>query len=391
VTTTVVVGSSTLPDAREAAAEAARGALSRAGVPALALVLATDQYDPQALAAGVTQALGAAPWAGCCAPGVFCGPRLLRQGVVVGAVVSPGARVGMGVAGPLREGGRRAGAAATATALDGFPPTAAPGWSRALLVFADASDGNAADVVRGALEIAGTGVLWAGTGVADRGLQAGSSQFALGRVHTDSVVVVALDAPARLAAGIGHGFLPYGPPTLVTRAQGAVAAELEYQPAFEIYRRAASARGDQVTAAGFPDFATTHPLGIPRADGEHVIRDPLHLDAAGGLVCSAEVPDGSLVRVMEGDRARMLDAAREAAARARDAVAGPLAGAVVFDCISRSLMLGDSFDDELRTFTAQLDEAVPLVGCLSFGEIGALGRGGPQFHNKTAVVLALGR
>ena len=220
MTTTVVVGSSTLPDAREAAAEAARGALSRAGAPALALVLATDQYDPQALATGVTEALGATPWAGCCAPGVFCGPRLLRQGVVVGALVAPGARVGMGVAGPLREGGRRAGAAATATALEGFPPTAAPGWSRALLVFADASDGNAADVVRGALEIAGTGVLWAGTGVADRGLQAGSAQFALGRVHTDSVVVVALDAPARLAAGISHGFLPYGPPTLVTRAAG---------------------------------------------------------------------------------------------------------------------------------------------------------------------------
>jgi hypothetical protein len=34
---------------------------------------------------------------------------------------------------------------------------------------------------------------------------------------------------------------------------------------------------------------------------------------------------------------------------------------------------------------------VPLLGCLSYGEIGALGRGGPQFHNKTAVVLALGR
>ncbi len=108
-------------------------------------------------------------------------------------------------------------------------------------------------------------------------------------------------------------------------------------------------------------------------------------------MCSAEVPDGSLVRVMQGDRARLLDAAREAATRARDAVAGPLAGAVVFDCISRSVMLGESFDEELRTFTFQLDEAVPLVGCLSFGEIGALGRGGPQFHNKTAVVLALGR
>ena len=45
----------------------------------------------------------------------------------------------------------------------------------------------------------------------------------------------------------------------------------------------------------------------------------------------------------------------------------------------------------VKRLAAELDRSVPLIGCLSYGEIGALGRGGPQFHNKTAVVLALGR
>lgn len=387
----MVVGASTLAGAEEAAAEAIAQTRAHAPNPDLVLVLATDDHDPVALARAVGRALGEVPWAGCCAPGVFSGPRLLEHGVVVGAISSPGARVGIGVAGAVGEDGRRAGVAAATRALEKLPASAPVGETRALLVFSDASVGNAADVVRGALEVGGTGAVWAGGGVGDRGRRARSAQLALGQAHTGSVVVVALDVPALVAAGISHGFRPYGPPTMVTRAEGSVAAELEYEPAFPVYQRTARARGDEVTAESFSAFAVTHPLGIPRADGEHVIRDPMSLDAEGGLRCFAEVPDGSLIRVMEGDPAGLLAAAREATARARKEVMGPLAGAVVFDCISRSAMLGDAFEDELQIFAADLEESVPLVGCLTHGEIGTLGRGGPQFHNKTAVVMAFGR
>jgi hypothetical protein len=383
----MVVGASTLADVEGAAREAIGGALARGPEPAFALVLAAQPYRPDALAEAVTGLLGSVPWAGCCSPGVFAGRRLLRQGLVVALLSSPGARVGIGVQ-AIEADARGAGAAATTRALDGFPPAAGGSTTRTILVFSDASLANSADVVRGALEVAGTGVVWAGAGVA--GDDPPRAQFAAGRAHRDSVVVVALDLTAGVAAGISHGFRPYGPPTLVTRAQGTVTAELEYEPAFAVYQRTARARGHEVTAESFASFATTHPLGIPRADGEHVIRDPLQVDPEGGLRCFAEVPDGSLIRVMEGDPNGLLAAARAASARARASVSGALAGAVVFDCLSRALMLGGSFDTELETFVAEL-ESVPLIGCLTHGEIGALGRGGPQFHNKTAVVLALGR
>jgi hypothetical protein len=387
VTTTMVVGASTRPGTEEAAADAVAQVLAGAPAPQLALVLATDDHDPAVLARVVGQALGGVPWAGCCAAGVFSGPRLLEHGVVVGGISAPGARVGIGVSDAVGQDGRRAGATAAVRALEALPPVVPGGWSRALLVFSEASVGNAADVVRGALEVGGTGAIWAGAGVGNRGRRAGSAQLALGQAHSDSVVVIALDTPGRLAAAISHGFRPYGPPTLVTRAHGAVAAELEYEPAFPVYQRTALARGDLVSPETFSAFAVTHPLGIPRADGEHVIRDPMDLDAEGGLRCSAEVPDGSLIRVMEGDPAALLAAARHATDRARGELQGPIAGAVVFDCISRQALLGATFADELQIFA----EALPLVGCLSHGEIGALGRGGPQYHNKTAVVMALGR
>jgi hypothetical protein len=385
----MVVGASTLADVHSATREAIGVARARAPNPAFALVLATDPYPPDALAAAVSATLGSVPWAGCCAPGVFTGERLLRQGLVVGLLSSPGARVGIGVE-TLSPDARRAGAAATARALHGFPTAAPDGASRAVLVFSDATRACTADVVRGALEIAGTGVVWAGAGVDSSGSMP-RPQLASGRAHPDSVVVVVLDLAARLAAGISHGFRPYGPPTMVTRAHGPVAAELEYEPAFTVYQRTARMRGDEVTVESFTAFATNHPLGIPRADGEHVIRDPLRVEGDGGLRCFAEVPDGSLIRVMEGDRTGLLAAARAASEQARGGVPGPLAGALVFDCVSRAEMLGASYADELKMFSSRLDRAVPLMGCLTHGEIGALGHGGPQFHNKTAVVLALGQ
>src|SRR5256885_8798467 len=57
--------------------------------------------------------------------------------------------------------------------------------------------------------------------------------FRSGRAYAESVVVAALDLSGQVAAGISHGFRPYGPPTMVTRAQGAVTAELEYEPRSE--------------------------------------------------------------------------------------------------------------------------------------------------------------
>ncbi|WP_441289190.1 FIST signal transduction protein [Sorangium sp. KYC3313] len=394
--TQVFVGASSAADPKEAASEAVAAALrgssraEHAARPVFALVLSTDQYDADALAAAVTSQLPGVPWAGCCTAGVFAGSRLLRQGLVVGLVTSETVRVGVGVAQPVSQDGRRAGVLAASRALERFPSSVAPGWSRALIVLPDAVTGNGADVVRGAVEVGGTGVVWAGGGAGDNLRFVRTAQFAGGRAYSDSVVVVAIDSPARMATGIRHGFRPYGPPTMVTRAEGTVLAELEYEGAFSVYQRTARARGDQVNIDGFATFAMTHPLGIPQADGEHVIRDPLRVVSPGGLYCVGEVPDGCLIRVMEGDPIGLVGAAREAATTARDAVAGPIAGAFVFDCISRCMMLGDTVRDELTTFESELGESVPVMGCLTFGEVGTLGRGVPQFHNKTAVVLALG-
>jgi hypothetical protein len=381
-------GRSSQRGAGAASAEAVRQALERDTDPRFALVFSTDQYEHESLAAALNAELGSLPWAGCCTAGVLAGDAFLAQGLVVSVFSRPDLRFGVGVGGPVSADGRAAGRAALAGALGALPPGTRDGHRVAILL-PDALTGNAADVVRGAAEEAGTGIAWVGGGAGDNLRFVRTAQYAFGRAFHDHAVAVVIDSPRRLGTGIRHGWRPYGPPSLVTRAAGASILELDYERAFDVYRRTAERRGDLVSPASFAPFAMRHPLGIPQADGEHLIRDPLSVGEDGSLRCVAEVPDGSLVRVMEGNEEALLSAARAAASDARAAAEGPLGAALVFDCVSRSLLLGEATRDEVRALRAGIGGDVPLVGCLTFGEVAVLGAGMPQLHNKAVVVLGL--
>lgn len=396
VATTLTIGTSERGDAASAVAEATRAIAGppRAGVSSIArpsdavfaFVLATNHYDPDALAAEVSHAFGDLRWAGCSSAGVIAGDRLLRKGVAIGLLRGEGLHVGVGISGPMHEAPRSAGGNAVSRALDGAGHEA----PRTIVLFSDALDGNVAEVVRGASREAGAGTLWAGGGAGDHLDRRRPAQFAGGRALRDHVVAVAIRSPKRAGVGVAHGWVPVGKPRMVTRARGDTVEELDYRSAFDVYRETAAELGFTVTAESLPSFAMAHPLGIPQADGEHVIRDPLSFDpVTGALRCVGEVPDGCLVRMMSGDCDALLSSAQAAANCARDDVGAQPGGALVFDCVSRFAMLGDRYDDEVAQFRRGIGDGVPLLGCLTFGEIGVLGKGMPQFHNKTAVVLAL--
>lgn len=384
------IGTSTLADPDAAVSAAARSALAASTSPALVLLFSTFEYAPAAVASAAMRALGGElPWAGVVTPAILAGPHIMPRGVAVGVIDCERMRVRVGASGPKGTDAREAGRRAARNALTDMPLPPAD-RSRAMLLFSDTELCDAAEVVHGALSVAGAGIAWSGGGTGASSGGAPSARFAHGQAFDDDhVVAVTLDCHARVGVGIKHGWQPTGPPAMVTRASGCMLERLEHRPAFEIYRAAAEERGQRVGAEQFAAFATSHPLGIPQADGEYLIRDPLAVDDAGALRFMASVPDGALVRVMEGTPAMLVEAAQVAASMARADAGAPLGGALVFDCVSRYLMLGDRLGEELGACRDALGADVPVLGCLTFGEVGAFGARMPQFHNKTMVVLAL--
>ena len=382
------IGTSTEADAGGALAAAARSALAASVSPAFALVFSTFDYPAEEVALAANEALGSTPWAGLVTPAILADGHVMRRGIAVGVLDCERLRVRVGAPEPSGNDARDTGRRAAREALAGMPLPPAD-RSRAMLLFADTKSRDAAEVVHGALSVAGAGIAWCGGGTGSLDPGGSAAQFANGRALRDHVVAVTLDCHARVGVGIKHGWQPTGPPAMVTRADGTLVEELEHRPAFDIYRAAAEEAGQQLDAEEFVRFAMSHPLGIPQADGEYLVRDPLALEEGGALRFLAGVPDGAIVRVMEGTPAMLVEAARAAATMARKDVGAPVGGALVFDCISRYLMLGDRLQEELSACRGALGEDVPVLGCLTFGEVGAFGSRLPQFHNKTMVVLAL--
>jgi hypothetical protein len=383
------VGASSKHHTTDAIEEAAETALQHCEEPQFGIVFATDDYDPEELALTLTKRMHGIPWAGCTSAGVFAQNRFMRHGVVIALLSSSEVHVGVGTHKLNETNSREAGAQSVSAALSQLkmdPNTSNDCLS--LIVLADAKLGNVAEVIRGGVEEAGLTHTWAGGGVGNVFSSAKSTEFAHGRAYNEHVVVIAIKSPSPVITGMGHGWRPYGIPTMVTRAHGSTVEELEYEHAFETYRATAANKGEGVSRAEFVRFAMTHPLGIPQADGNYVIRDPVGVQEDGSLNFIAEVPDGCMVRMMEGNRDELLRAARRAAECAKQPNGAPPRGALIFDCISRFMLLENDYSIELDTFLRGLGEQTPFVGCLTLGEVGAFGKGIPQFHNKTAVVMS---
>jgi methyl-accepting chemotaxis protein len=222
-----------------------------------------------------------------------------------------------------------------------------------------------------------------------------STQVALGgRAETDALVMAVLFTQEPLGIGVCHGHTPLSKSLQVTRASGNVVHEIDGRPAWDVWveqTRAAAAR-DGLDPATLPEadvggFLLRYEAGLATGR-EHKIRAPLSRGKDGSLSFACGIPQGAELVITRSTPEEQIESARKAAARARSALAGrPVAGAVVFDCICRNLILATDFGRAVSSISRELGD-VPLAGFETYGEI-ALGQGDLSgFHNTTTVVLA---
>ena len=129
---------------------------------------------------------------------------------------------------------------------------------------------------------------------------------------------------------------------VVTASQGNRVLALDDQAALSAYlKRLGAPLAVHDDAEAFTHFAMTHPLGLSRRGGDEV-RFVAGVDLDGSLTCIAAVPQGSMVRIMEGDSRSVLEATNIACESALAGLEGrrPL-GVLAFDCIARKGVLGD--------------------------------------------------
>jgi len=107
------------------------------------------------------------------------------------------------------------------------------------------------------------------------------------------------------------------------------------------------------------------------------------------------VPQETRVRLMIGTKESCMDAALQALEDVKKSFVGKtMKFVLVFDSVSRYILLGRQAKRELELIRKNLDSKIPIIGIYTFGEQAPLKamsyQGRTYFHNQTIAILGIG-
>jgi hypothetical protein len=375
-------GHSTATDSAKAGAEATAEALS-GRTPAVLFVFASAAHDLQALLLAVREEAGSGPLiVGGSSIAEISSAGSAAESVVVGALGGDGLTI-RGQVAQIGDGHRRAGAA-VATVMAGMdrPHTA-------LMLLCDGLSGNPHEIVRGAYSVVGARIPLVGGLMTDyRDSQHTFQFYGEGddaKILSNAVIGVGIGSEGPLGIGIAHGWRRVEPPMIASRTSGGRIQQIDGRPAMDVL---AERLGLEASAkAMFGDGLVS--IGLSRRSGEDI--RVLHTgdDAERSVASLAEVPQGALFWLMEGDLDSLITGANQSCAEALAGLgdAAPV-GMLAFDCGGRFTRLGE---ESGRTEISAITEAIggaPFAGLYTMGEV-ARSRGALGLHHLTLVTLAM--
>jgi len=328
---------------------------------------------------------GGAPLIGCTTAGEIArdGPR--DGSIVVSALGGDGFVVGTAAAAGASEDLRGAGARAVRCL-----PSSAGHPHRVVLLLTDGLSSDQDEIIRGAYSVLGAGVPMVG-GCAGDGLKMTRTfQFHGDRVLTDSVVAAGIASTGPLGIGVKHGWRPVGEPMLVTGSRPNRVYSLDDRPALDVFLERLGTEPGQLRPEDLPALALLHPLGLSRHRGEEQVRFITSADfTQRSLFSTAQIPQGSLISLMEADTSAVLAATTVACHQSVAALGGsvPL-GMLAFDCVARRGVLGQEGIEKEIHGLADAAGGAPFAGFYSYGEI-ARTHGMRGLHNYTLVILSV--
>jgi len=357
--------------------------------PQLVLVFASPEQPLSSLAPLVAKQFPTATLLGASTAGEFTESRVEKNSTAAIAVAGD-YRICAGMGCGLKTNPE----AAVASALNGLPTELRGYPYRTALLLLDPLAGNGEEAALIAASMLGEKVALAG-GAAGDNLRMIATEVACGaEARGDALVIGLIYSKSPLAIGVRHAHRPLSPPLRVTKAEGAIVYEVEGRPAFDVWREQtkehAKSVGIDVYAMPAEDeggYFLCYEAGLSTGS-EYKMRAPLSRNADGSINFACGIAEGAVIRITESDAPRQIDSAFQAARIARDKLSGKkVAGAIVFDCICRNLILGAQFETATSGISKELG-GVPIAGFETYGEI-ALDAGDMSgFHNTTSVVLA---
>ena len=371
----VGIGYSQKSSAEEAAIESIRGALKTSGEPVITLLFTTEGYDQKRILSVILKEIGNSKLVGACGGGVITPGGVLQKGIGVCTISGKGIHTITAIQKNIDINSYNK---AMETGISLLKGKARKGN---VFLFPDGFTPNISEMIRGLYNVMGPEFQYFGGGTGDNLRFIKTYQFTEKGIASNSLSAALTWGRIFIQAGIGHGWQPEGYPMLITKAEGKRVYELDGKPAFDAY----SKRLGGIDVKKFPEYGMRNPIGIPDIAGNFLIRDPIKVNQDRSIDFITEVPKNAMVYIMKGDNETLIQKAKSIACTVKKKVKTPHF-CLIFDCVSRYLLMGDDFDKELNGIRKCIGEDIPTLGFLTFGEIGAF-KDVPLFHNKTTSIV----
>jgi hypothetical protein len=181
------------------------------------------------------------------------------------------------------------------------------------------------------------------------------------------------------------GWDVFGPERIVTKAKGTDLFEIDNRSAVELYKIYLGPYIDDKT-----NSTLLFPLAVKLPGRSHFIaRSILSISFERNcMIFSGDIPEGSTVRFMKANFAKLIDAADEAAKEISggDASYSPEL-ALLISCVGRRIILGKQVEEEVGVISDYFTDKTAIVGFYSYGEISPQMNVGPcQLHNQTMTI-----
>lgn len=350
-------------------------AKTRTGNPSFTFIFFTDEYDAGTIFEESKKHLGRSKLVGASVPGIIVGTGVMRKGVGVltfeGSEIEAITCLQEGISDNSFEQGQKTGAELKKNGLE----------RGIVFVVPDGFATNISDLLRGLYDELDIHYSYAGGGAGDNLKFYKTFQFTEQGVSSTAVAAAILKG-VEFQVASGHGWEPSGEPMMVTRAKGKTVYELDGLPAFKRYSESLGG----IDKEHFSYYGMMYPLGIPSRKGEFLVRDPLFVNEDDSIELVSEIPENTIAMLMKGEVHKLIATADEVSRQVSSP--GKQNVALLFDCISRYILLKEHFKQELEIVQNNIGADTPLFGILSFGEVVGT-KGSPLFHNKS-LVLAVG-
>ncbi|MFA4889863.1 MAG: FIST N-terminal domain-containing protein [Candidatus Omnitrophota bacterium] len=364
-----------------------------AGSIDLALVFSSPDFSYSPLLKTVNDLLGNPPMIGCSSLGIITNTGIRKHAIAVMLLSLPeGACVNTACVSEISaKSAYLSGEELGKKLLSGFTSL-----RRSLsVVFSDGMIKDSSGFLSGLQEQLGLSFPLVGAAASDN-LRFAKTYVYYGQ-HTISDAACGIIWGGKLNFGLGirHGWKALGKPRQVTRAIGNVVYEIDGASATNIYEEYFSCNLENLKKE-LKRISIFYPIGIylPH-EKEYLLRNLSAVEDNGSLVFQGNVPEGSAIRLMIGTKESCLAATRQAAEEAKKGLGS--AGAkfvLVFDSISRYMLLGKQAGKELEIIKDTFGTQTPILGFYSLGEQAPLQAidymGKAYVHNQTVAVLAIG-